>query len=575
MSTVSIASRLAKEAYERLIDRAANAKASGLAEEGERIEKEAARYYKQFRDEIAGEAGEEASKGFTLGKGKAGEFTGQARPPEVVPDTTYSILPEAQRQKRLPAIVPAGEVPAGLKNVSEQIDSQPIDVGGKFGQRGTLGAGGLAAVGGAGAAGMALSGGDQAAKSGPGMDMTVGEGEAQGPAPTVAAAMEAGKPAEEEETPPEKGEAGPKEPQYKSTYFKPNTEGIESTEDILKRYHDDAEAGKKVADAEMQGKLSELQTVESALRKEYKENKDRTAMMEVAEKVGHALAQFGAAQQGLRSGVDLSGLKFDKTNWGEQYNRLLDEMKMELTDLRDKKEGAVKQGAAKTASGEREREHDLSGSLKGREDLLRSAEKEAEGKGREAEQENLRKQRLYEAAEKGKLYRDLAAIKKGAADESAAEREARRKRERDEADAKRSAEARRKEAAKTLAGQEKDYADIEGALVNLHGNTQSKTRAKDEITTKMTKLGATPEQIAELLDQGTGKFWDSREEENKKIRTILDEIRPGKKAAPAPTTAPAAAPATTPGSFRVRLKATGKTGTVDQANFDPATMEKI
>jgi hypothetical protein len=44
---------------------------------------------------------------------------------------------------------------------------------------------------------------------------------------------------------------------------------------------------------------------------------------ELAETLGHALVQLGAGMQGLRSGVDLSGIKFQKNDWQKEYDRSL------------------------------------------------------------------------------------------------------------------------------------------------------------------------------------------------------------------------------------------------------------
>jgi hypothetical protein len=56
---------------------------------------------------------------------------------------------------------------------------------------------------------------------------------------------------------------------------------------------------------------------------------------EVAEKVGQALTQLGAGYYGLKSGVDMSGLKFAQTDWEKRYDRLLDELRTGIGDVEE------------------------------------------------------------------------------------------------------------------------------------------------------------------------------------------------------------------------------------------------
>jgi hypothetical protein len=74
------------------------------------------------------------------------------------------------------------------------------------------------------------------------------------------------------------------------------------------------------------------------LRDAYYESKRRNEWLEVAEMVGHALSQFFAARQGLRTGVDATtGLKFNKVDWARKQDQLLGELKMELGIQEDAK----------------------------------------------------------------------------------------------------------------------------------------------------------------------------------------------------------------------------------------------
>lgn len=69
---------------------------------------------------------------------------------------------------------------------------------------------------------------------------------------------------------------------------------------------------------------------------------------ELAEKLGHALSKMFAAMYGLRTGLDMSGVKFDKTDWDRRMNTAMSFIDEEL--------GAAKAGRAaaeKAASEER------------------------------------------------------------------------------------------------------------------------------------------------------------------------------------------------------------------------------
>lgn len=109
---------------------------------------------------------------------------------------------------------------------------------------------------------------------------------------------------------------------------------------------------------DLEGQLDKMQTLETTYRTEANEAKDSVARQELAEKMGHALAQLGAGMQGIKTGVDMtSGLKFDKTDWNKRYETALDELKANLTDLREKRQEArlTSQEAMRQAESETER----------------------------------------------------------------------------------------------------------------------------------------------------------------------------------------------------------------------------
>lgn len=95
------------------------------------------------------------------------------------------------------------------------------------------------------------------------------------------------------------------------------------------------------AKQELESKMSELNDLEKAYRKEAKDAQSNIELRELAETMGHALAQFGAGLHGLKTGVDMSsGLKFNKTDWNRRYEQALDELKSNLADLRERRQEA-------------------------------------------------------------------------------------------------------------------------------------------------------------------------------------------------------------------------------------------
>lgn len=61
---------------------------------------------------------------------------------------------------------------------------------------------------------------------------------------------------------------------------------------------------------------------------EYKQDKDAAKWGRIAESLGQALTQLGAGAYGLKHGVDLSGIKFDKADWKSNIDSAMQELKM-------------------------------------------------------------------------------------------------------------------------------------------------------------------------------------------------------------------------------------------------------
>lgn len=59
----------------------------------------------------------------------------------------------------------------------------------------------------------------------------------------------------------------------------------------------------------------------------YNQEKDRLDKAELIESLGQAFTQLGAGLYGAKHGVDMSGLQFQKKDWGRKMDRLLDQFK--------------------------------------------------------------------------------------------------------------------------------------------------------------------------------------------------------------------------------------------------------
>jgi hypothetical protein len=103
--------------------------------------------------------------------------------------------------------------------------------------------------------------------------------------------------------------------------------------------------------ADMQPKLDALDALARQYQSEFTEGKKAAQWGQVAERMGHALAQFGAGYQGMKSGLDMvSGLKFDKEDWAKRYDNLLGELKANLTDIRTRVGEVKEEGRERVAS---------------------------------------------------------------------------------------------------------------------------------------------------------------------------------------------------------------------------------
>lgn len=158
------------------------------------------------------------------------------------------------------------------------------------------------------------------------------------PAAPAASAPPSTQPSAEEAPAPAAAPAPAKKRDYIDESNKETAANFDTVQDRIKDYKNDAKTGNAAADKAFEAKAGALDKLADQYRAEKEAGVSRTQWAEVAEKMGHALAQIGAGIQGQRSGIDTaSGLKFDKTDWNERYNQLLGELKTNLADLQEQK----------------------------------------------------------------------------------------------------------------------------------------------------------------------------------------------------------------------------------------------
>ncbi len=87
----------------------------------------------------------------------------------------------------------------------------------------------------------------------------------------------------------------------------------------------------------------EIQIARDNAIKQYKEDKDINKWLGIAETLGHALLQLGAGAYGMKHGVDMSGLKFNKTNWEKQIDMAREDLDRKLRIAKEEERGVEKE----------------------------------------------------------------------------------------------------------------------------------------------------------------------------------------------------------------------------------------
>ena len=163
----------------------------------------------------------------------------------------------------------------------------------------------------------------------------------------------------------------------------------ETEADLFDKYEQKIQQVQKEQQGPLNQKLDDLKVLENTYRTEQQNAKSDIERKELAETLGHAFAQFGAGLQGLKSGIDMTtGLKFNKTDWNKRYEQALDELKTNLTDLREKRQEVKATGLEERREAERMGERGLRAEATGleqrRTEAFQAREEELNRQSREA-----------------------------------------------------------------------------------------------------------------------------------------------------------------------------------------------
>lgn len=323
----------------------------------------------------------------------------------------------------------------------------------------------------------------------------------------------------------------------------------------------------------------------------YEKKTNQNEWLDVAQTLGRAVTQFGAAQSGLRSGRDMSNLNMGQPiDYNSRSDRAFREYQQDITGAKD-----LAQNSRLAANDEQARRKY---ELQRQQDYLEKGLGASTNEERFGTSERNADKRItaQQAAESARMDQQ---------DKRAAEREALSMKHMDINDLnKQELDLKGKlEAARALANSATNDDDL---------NKKSRDDMAKRYGPLAAKAGVDPDTLSSIGEQskdkgflGTGMF--RGEDKAKKaelinnqvvapIKNMLDAIQLRKQnllrggqqpaaqpqasgqQAPAPVQSEASAPSPTPapeGKIKVRLKATGQTGSLDPKDFDPSKYDKI
>lgn len=262
-------------------------------------------------------------------------------------------------------------------------------------------------------------------------------------------------------------------------------------------------------------------------RKAAESSTNRNEWGQVAERIGHALAQFGAGLHGERTGVDMSGLKFNKIDWERRLDRIQAGLSSDLNRMETKAGRLDSDERLKTKEATQVPKEVFDSRVKDAMTQYR-AKLDAEAKNFDAKQQNYRddKRENFERESDATKYNRVL-------DLEAARIDGRREIAGMNASKPNKAEAAKeaKAAQARLQNQKRwdaDNSKLAGAvLAASQGDAKSKVKALSEVQRYGTAIGLTSEDLNELTEaikdrkSGLLGMGDNRKETDKKVRDIL------------------------------------------------------
>ncbi len=232
-------------------------------------------------------------------------------------------------------------------------------------------------------AGGAIAGGAMLAGAGGEEPTKPAEEKPAAPAPTE-------KPAEAPQAPQAKPAAGT--PGSLAKPATPKDVDPDKLEDVLDRVNARIKNDTAAVKAAFAPEFNKLADLQDAYRKEYNATQDKVQLQELAEKMGHALAQLGAGYQGLKTGIDMTtGLKFDKTDWNKRMELAQEKLRTDLADLRSQRQSLKEQQRSETAGIERGGEREVTAKTRAFDTQQQIAAKAQEGSLDRASRERIAK----------------------------------------------------------------------------------------------------------------------------------------------------------------------------------------
>lgn len=137
---------------------------------------------------------------------------------------------------------------------------------------------------------------------------------------------------------------------------------------IVDKYEKEIEGSRNEEVRKLAPQFKNLSDLEATYRAEAKAARSDIERRELAENMGNALAQIGAGITGMKTGIDMvSGLQFSKTDWNKRYEQALEELRTNLSDLKEKRQALTSTQLEAERAAERRGERGMGLEARGKE----------------------------------------------------------------------------------------------------------------------------------------------------------------------------------------------------------------